>query len=81
MKAFKLLDIETNKIFFYGSVQFHEKIVPLFTGTIQSRHSMDLFYTYILPLPIIDHTMLTPQPILYDDTSSSVNSDSVTSGV
>ena len=54
MKAYKLLDLETNKVFASWDVKFYEKIFPLFTGSSPTMESNDLFSPLVLPMPTTD---------------------------
>ncbi|KAK0571056.1 hypothetical protein LWI29_010383 [Acer saccharum] len=65
MNAYKLLDIETNKVIVSRDVQFHEKIFPLATGSTQSREFQDFFADQVLPMPVFDHVS-SSQPISPD---------------
>ena len=54
MKAYKLLDIETNRIFVLRDVVFHEQIFPLLTSSVPTNDDLDLFNKIVLPLPSDD---------------------------
>ena len=54
IKAYKLLDIETNKVFVSRDVVFHEKIYPLLNSSPPAANVYNLFHEKKIPLPCDD---------------------------
>ena len=54
MKGYKLLDIESNRIFISRDVQFHEKFFPFVSKLSHSKDHISLFDNHVLPLPVFD---------------------------
>ncbi|KAK0575082.1 hypothetical protein LWI29_033753 [Acer saccharum] len=74
MKAYKLLDIASNKVFNSRDVYFHEKVFP-FSGSIhRSAATHDLFHERVLPLSLPDSvdSNVSSSPILEPDCDSAM---------
>ena len=75
MKAYKLLDLESNKVFISRDVLFHETIFPL-SDKVTSENIDSLLSNSVLPLPIFDST---PELVVFD--SSSFNPSAIPSEI
>ncbi|KAK0591293.1 hypothetical protein LWI29_038100 [Acer saccharum] len=79
MKAYKLLDIASNKVFNSRDVYFHEKVFP-FSGSIhRSAATHDLFDERVLPLSLSDSvdSNVSSSPILEPDCDSAMMDQAV----
>ncbi|KAL5547823.1 hypothetical protein UlMin_003054 [Ulmus minor] len=56
IKGYKLLDLESHRVFISRDVQFHEKIFPLVSKSSCSKDQLSLFDNCVLPLPFFDAT-------------------------
>ena len=54
MKAYKLLDMEINRVFVSRDVVFHETIFPFLNTSTSSTDVSHLFYDKVLLLPSND---------------------------
>ena len=79
MKAYKLLDIASNKVFNSRDVYFHEKVFP-FSGSIHmSAATHDLFHERVLPLSLPDSVDINDSfsPILDQNCDSAMMDQAV----